>query len=150
VLEQHKTSNVRVFAAWQPMLPTDWSAPSRSVLGRLPDPRVRQYWDPNHLLAKQMAQDARPPQPEQDCCVRSDILWDLAAVYPPGAAWSERMPPAIVFNGPVVDIVKDIEAALVSKRTGSLAVPGGSRRPAAAAEPIAAALAPSASAVGSF
>lgn len=101
------------------MLPTDWSAPSRSVLGRLSDPRVRQYWDPNHLLAKQMARDARPPQPEQDCCVRSDILWDLAAVYPPGAVWSERMPPAVVFYGPVVDIVKEIEAALVTRRTAA-------------------------------
>ena len=134
------------------MLPTDWSAPSRSVLGRLSDPRVQQYWDPDHVLATQMAQDSRPPQPEQDCCVRSDILWDLAAVYPPGAAWSERMPPAVVFNGPVVDIVKDIEAALVSTRTRSLAVPGGSRHPAvaAAAEPIAAASAPAAAAARSF
>jgi hypothetical protein len=131
------------------MLSTDWSAPSRSVLGRLPDPRVRQYWDPNHLLAKQMAQDARLPQPEQDCCVRSGILWDLAAVYPPGAAWSERMPPAVVFNGPVVDIVNDIEAALVSKRTRNLTVPRGSRRAAVAAEPIVAASAPAAAAAGS-
>jgi hypothetical protein len=103
-----------VFAVWQPMLPTDWSAPSRAVLGRLPDPRVRQYWDPGHVLAKQMAQDARPPRPEQDCCVRSDILGDLAAVYPLGARWSDRMPPAVVFNGPVVDIVKEIAAAIAA------------------------------------
>ena len=132
------------------MLPTDWSAPSRSVLGRLSDPRVQQYWDPDHVLATQMAQDSRPPQPEQDCCVRSGILWDLAAVYPPGATWSDRMPPAVVFNGPVVDIVKDIEAALVSQRTRSPAVPVGSRQPAIAAEPIAAASAPAAAAARSF
>jgi hypothetical protein len=36
-------------------------------------------------------------QPVQDCCVRSGILWDLAAVYAPGSIWSERMPPATVF-----------------------------------------------------
>ena len=90
------------------MLSTDWAAPASSALGRLSDGRVRQYWDPNHLLATQMKKDARAPQPEQDCCLRSGILWDLAAVYPPGSIWSERMPAATVFNGPVVDVTEAI------------------------------------------
>jgi hypothetical protein len=94
------------------MLPTDWSAPSSSVLRRLSDRRVQQYWDPNHVLATQMKTDARPPQPVQDCCVRSDILWDIAAVYPPGSVWSDRMPPAVVFNGPVLDVTDRIEETL--------------------------------------
>jgi hypothetical protein len=96
------------------MLPTDWVAPATSVLQRLSDRRVQQYWDPNHLLATQMKKDARAPQPEQDCCVRSGFLWDLAAVYTPGSIWSDRMPPAIVFNGPVVDVTDRIEGALVA------------------------------------
>lgn len=107
------------------MLPTDWSAPSSAVLRRLSDHRGQQYWDSNHVLAKRMEQDARPPQPVQDCCVRSGILWDLAAVYPRGAAWSERMPPAIVFDGPVVDVVARIEASLVSSPKVSVARPAG-------------------------
>lgn len=98
------------------MLPTDWSAPSSSVLRRLSDDRVQQYWDPDHVLATQMQRDARPPQPVQDCCVRSDILWDLAAVYPPGSVWSDRMPPAVVFSGPVVDVTEAIEEALGPSR----------------------------------
>lgn len=111
------------------MLPTDWSEPSSSVLRRLSDGRVRQYWDPNHVLASQMKEDARPPQPVQDCCVRSDILWDMAAVYPPGLMWSDRMPPAVVFNGPVVDVTGDIEKALVPvPRTSLLAPSGGVQR----------------------
>jgi len=109
------------------MLPTDWSAPSSAVLKRLSDPRVQQYWDPNHVLATQMKNDARPPQPAQECCVRSDILWDLAAVYPAGSMWSERMPPAVVFNGPVVDVMAAIEAALVpAPRTSFFVSPGAS------------------------
>jgi hypothetical protein len=98
------------------MLLTDWSAPSSSVLRRLSDGRVQQYWDPNHVLATQMKRDARPPQPVEDCCVRSDILWDLAAVYPPGSVWSDRMPTAVVFNGPVVDVIDAIEETLVPSR----------------------------------
>jgi hypothetical protein len=97
---------------WEPILPTDFTAPTTSVLSRASDRRVQQYWDPDHVLAKQMAADARAPQPEQECCVRSGVLWDLAAVYPKGAQWEERMPTAIVFNGPVVDITEAIEAAL--------------------------------------
>jgi hypothetical protein len=101
------------------MLPTDWAAPASSVLRRLSDRRVQQYWDPNHLLATQMKQDARAPQPVQDCCIRSGILWDLAAVYPPGAVWADRMPTAVVFNGPVVDVTDAIQEALASGRAGA-------------------------------
>jgi hypothetical protein len=106
--------SVRVFAIWQPMLPTDWAVPASSVLRRLSDRRVQQYWDPNHLLATQMKKDAPAQQPVQDCCVRSGILWDLAAVYPAGSTWSDRMPPATMFNGPVVDVTDAIDDALGS------------------------------------
>lgn len=109
------------------MLPTDWAPPASSVLRRLSDGRVQQYWDPNHLLAAQMKKDAREPQPVQDCCIRSGTLWDLAAVYPPGSIWSDRMPAATVFNGPVVDVTDAIEDALAPGRaragTDSTAAP---------------------------
>jgi hypothetical protein len=105
------------------MLPTDWSAPSGYVLRRLSDARVQQYWDPNHVLATQMKKDAGPPQPAQDCCERSEILWDLAAVYPTGSVWSDRMPPAVVFNGPVVDVIDAIEKALAPSRAIWLPMP---------------------------
>jgi hypothetical protein len=101
------------------MLPTDWSAPASPVLRRLSDTRVQQYWDPNHLLAAQMKKDARAPQPVQDCCVRSGILWDLAAVYERGSTWSDQMPSATVFNGPVVDVIDALEEALGSRRSGA-------------------------------
>ena len=94
------------------MLLTDFARPMTFVLSRLGDGRVRQYWDPQHVLALQMAKDARPPQPTPDCCVRSGILWDLAAVYPKGAVWAEQMPPAVFFNGSVVQAIADVEELL--------------------------------------
>jgi hypothetical protein len=103
---------VSVFAVWQPMLPTDWSAPAAGVLSRMPDQRVRQYWDPNHLIATRIGADARPPQPEPECCEQSGVLWDLAAVYPPDAVWTDRMPPAVLINGPVVAIADDLRASV--------------------------------------
>jgi hypothetical protein len=98
---------------WEPILPTDISAPTTAVLGRLSDARVQQYWDQNHVLARRMRQDAREPQPTQECCVQNQLLWDLAAVYPAGVNWDSRMPPAVVFNGPVVDVTDAIARALV-------------------------------------
>ena len=74
------------------------------MLARIPDLREHQYWDPGHLLAQRLAGDARDPQPKQKCCVRDGFLWDLTAVYPPGVKWTDRMPPATFFNGPVVKV----------------------------------------------
>jgi hypothetical protein len=112
ILEQHPAARIEVFAVWEPMLPTDWQSPTSGVLARLKDVRVRQYWDPGHLLAKRLAADARDPQPKQACCLRNNILWDLAALYPPGVEWKDALPAATFFNGPVVKRKTELETAL--------------------------------------
>lgn len=65
----------------------------------------------------------RSPKRSAECCSRDDILWDLAAVYPPSVAWTDRPPPATIFNGPVVDVAGTVEAALTRQP-----VPGASLR----------------------
>jgi hypothetical protein len=112
ILEQHPEARVRVLAIWEPMLPMDWGPPTRWALARLSDPRVQQFWDKDHVMAKRMTDDARAPQPVPDCCTRSGVLWDLAAVYSGGARWDGRLPSAVVFNGPVIDVVSTIESHL--------------------------------------
>ena len=112
VLEQQVGVPVRVFVVWEPILPTDLAPPITAVLSRASDLRVQQYWDPNHLVAKQLAADARAPQPEPECCDRSGILWDLAAVYPPGSLWADRLPSATFFNGPVVDVIETFKSTI--------------------------------------
>jgi len=97
------------------MLPTDLSAPTTGTLARLSDKRVRQFYDRDHLFAKRLKLDAQAPQLEPDCCTRSGILWDLMAIYPPGATWNERIPAATFFNGPVVDVIDALEKALAKK-----------------------------------
>jgi len=110
---------VRVFVVWEPILSTDWSPPSTFALHRIADARVQQYWDPDHLIAKRLAADRRAPQPDEDCCERSGILWDLVAVYPVDPIWADRLPIAVMFNGPVVDVKTDLDSSLV--RLGRLA-----------------------------
>jgi hypothetical protein len=116
ILERHDSAPVTVFAIWQPILPTDRVGPYRWALGLLPDRRVRQYWDPGHTVATRMAADARAPQPTHECCTQNDIIWDLVAVYPRGATWTDRLPAAVVFNGPVVDVASAIESAIAATR----------------------------------
>jgi hypothetical protein len=101
-----------VFAVWEPMLPTDFGNPGSGVLGRLSDSRVQQFWDPDHVLAKRLAADAREPQPTPSCCTRSGILWDLMAIYPRDLKWSDHVPAAAWFDGPVVNVVDGLERAL--------------------------------------
>jgi hypothetical protein len=112
LLGRHQPETVRVFTVWEPILLTDVAPPLSAVLRRMPDPRVHQFWDPRHAVSDQMMKDARAPQPQQDCCDRRGYLWDLAAVYPPGAMWTDRMPTATVFNGTVMDIADQLAAAL--------------------------------------
>jgi hypothetical protein len=115
LLKRHPEADVRVFAVWLPILPTDVSPPISFVLRRLPDRRVQQYWDPQHLITTQLRADARPPQPEQDCCMwRKKTLWDLVAVYPKTVTWADRIPAATLFNGPVVDVTGPLETAILS------------------------------------
>jgi hypothetical protein len=102
---------VQVFVVWEPMLVSDVAPPTRFAMHRISDHRVRQYWDEQHTLARQMKADARAPQPEPHCCDMDGILWDLAAVYPKSAVWKETLPRAVVFDGPVVSITSSIEAA---------------------------------------
>jgi hypothetical protein len=112
VLESNPDPQVRVFAVWLPILPTDFTAPNTSAMARIPDLRVQQFWDPDHLVAKAIAAAAGPTQPQPDCCEQDGILWDLAAVYPKGARWDNALPAATFLNGPVGDVKDGIGAIL--------------------------------------
>jgi hypothetical protein len=89
---------------WEPILPTDYSSPGTGVLKRLNDQRVAQYWDKNHLFAKQLGRrietDAGQPRPK--CCTRKSIPWDEVAIYSQDAHWDSQLPRAVYLNGPVV------------------------------------------------
>jgi hypothetical protein len=103
-LKQNANPHIRVFAVWEPILPTDFSSPGAAVMGRLPDRRVTQYWDKNHLFAEQLSRaiESDPAHPRPSCCDHEGTQWDEVAVYPQGAQWSEQLPRAAFLNGPVV------------------------------------------------
>lgn len=91
-----------MLAVWEPILFTDMSKPGSALLERLKDRRVTHFWDPDHRVAAQIGSLADRGQKPASCCTNHGTLWDLAALYPADSSWADRLPRAIVFDGPVV------------------------------------------------
>ena len=87
------------------------SQPGSLILRRLRDRRVRHFWDHDHRIAEQLRRQADPSQEQPECCTHRGTLWDLAALYPPGP-WTERLPRAEIFDGPVVATIPKLEEAM--------------------------------------
>ena len=95
-MQQQAGKQIRVFVVWEPVLPTDWWAPSTATLRRVSDGRARQYWDKGRLLSKAMGETGK-----------KSVVWDRVIVYERGVTWSEAAPPkAAVSVGPVADVVE--------------------------------------------
>jgi hypothetical protein len=101
-LQEEAGADIRVFVVWEPVLVTDWRAPSTTTLRRVSDQRARQYWDKGRLLSKAMGETGR-----------KSIVWDRVLVYERGVTWSEAAAPkAIVSVGPVVEVVDQFVAGI--------------------------------------
>jgi hypothetical protein len=104
VLKQ-ESGKLTVLVVWEAILPSDWSRPTRPVMARIPDNRVIQFWDKDHLIAEQLSRQLRTKQP--NCCRHSGPLWDLVALYPNGANWKESEP--FYVDGPVYKVESELE-----------------------------------------
>ena len=82
------------------------------MLGRIPDVRVRQFWDPKHVVARSLNELAkrRPPEPEPYCCMQKGFYWDEAILYLPGAHWQDAA--STFWNGPVARVIPGLEKSL--------------------------------------
>jgi hypothetical protein len=117
LLIRHPERKIRVLVVWEPILATDWRPPSESTLARMPDSRVRQFWDPTHAVAGKLSEivKQKPPQPEPGCCVQNGFSWDDAILYAPREHWKDE-PTSVFWNGPVVRIIPALENALNEHR----------------------------------
>lgn len=115
-MARHADRKVRVLVVWEPILATDWRSPSGSTLGRIPDGRVRQFWDPKHLVATAVSEVAkRKQQREPSCCVQKGFDWDEAILYAAHTNWGEE-PISSFWDGPVYRIIPGLEAAFSEQR----------------------------------
>jgi len=94
LLREIKGQDVRVFVIWEPVLPTDFVAPSTAALARIPEARAAQYWDKKRALSHLLGEHNR-----------STVVWDYIAVYAPGTLWQDTLPKSVYSNGPVRDVI---------------------------------------------
>jgi hypothetical protein len=109
VLRRNASDHFRVLVVWEPILPMDRARPNRWVRSRIDDPRVTQFWDTDHLVARELGQQL-PANMQLHCCRRAGILWDVVALYPHDSQW-ERASPDFV-DGPVVKASDRLEIRL--------------------------------------
>jgi hypothetical protein len=101
LLEEFKGKPIRALVVWEPVLATDWGAPSTATLKRVADTRAIQFWDKARLVSHILG--------EHD---EDSIVWDNVAVYRPGAAWKEAPPQALYSNTPVIEVIERVRSAI--------------------------------------
>ena len=116
LLQENNGANVRVFVVWEPVLASDFAAPSTVALARIPDVRASQYWDRKRALSHLLG--------EHD---RSTVVWDSIAVYAPGTLWQEAPPKPVYSNGPVRDAIKGAKNSITGLITGGANPTGGDK-----------------------
>jgi hypothetical protein len=109
VFEQVHNSGLRAFIVWEPVLLTDWAAPSTSTLSRVRDPRAIQFWDRGRRLSKALGGPAHFPRTDPVNRIEFNmqgVIWDFVAIYPPGTDWPS-------FTGaPVASLTDDVRREL--------------------------------------
>ncbi len=86
--------DVRVFVVWEPVLATDFAAPSTAALARVSDLRAAQYWDRKRTLSFLLGEHNR-----------STVVWDHIAVYAPGTLWQDTLPKPVYSDNPVRTVI---------------------------------------------
>jgi hypothetical protein len=94
LLREINSKDVRVFVIWEPVLTTDFVAPSTAALARIPDARAAQYWDRKRALSHLLGEHNR-----------STLVWDYIAVYAPGTLWQDAPPKPIYSGNPVRNVI---------------------------------------------
>jgi hypothetical protein len=94
LLREMNGKDMRVFVVWEPVLPTDFTAPSTAALARIPDLRAAQYWDRERVLSRLLGEHNR-----------RSLVWDYIAVYAPGARWEDAPPKPVYSDRPVRNVI---------------------------------------------
>jgi len=114
LLREINSQNVRVFVIWEPVLATDFVAPSTAALARIADARTTQYWDRKRALSHLLGEHNR-----------STVVWDYIAVYAPGMLWQDAPPKPIYSDNPVRDVIGGAKESIQGLLTSGVNSAGG-------------------------
>ena len=83
---------LRAYVIWLPVLDADDEAATRVSAARVPDPRVRHYWDGTHAFGLALGRALAIPPSRFEPGREHGIAWDVYLVYPRGALWQATIP----------------------------------------------------------
>jgi hypothetical protein len=116
VLAEAHGAPVRTLIVWEPVIWSDIAPPTSSVLALLRDARARQFWDPDRAVSQEIVRsvDEDPKRYGFDEPLGDgDIVWDVVAVFPPGAVWNDgELPVPTYYDGPVAYRTEPLARAL--------------------------------------
>ena len=118
-IAEHPNADVRVIVVWLPVLASDIGPPGDSVRRLLRDPRVVEFWDPDHRVSARMIDRAmrlarsKGEQPDFD---EDTLAWDVAMFFPANASWEEPFPTPAWSDAPVEQAVPRVRRSLTPKR----------------------------------
>lgn len=89
VLDTVRADSLRVYVVWGPMLGEEKEEDAREATGRIPDPRVTQFWAGSQKVAEQFGRAVKlaPGKPG----------WETFQLFLPGATWNAEVPPPAHF-----------------------------------------------------
>ena len=128
-LKDFPRAPLRVFVVWERVLLTDVAPPSTSVLSRVRDRRAAQFWDRGRVLSQKMLVSGFQNP------LRGPVVWDIVALFGPGARWDESFPQPDFSGAAVVDAIDEVRRRLAhsySKASTNEALTADSAGPIAA------------------
>jgi len=106
---------VRVLVIWLPVILTDLGPPKDKVRRPLHDARVIEFWDPHLWASPRMMERAATmlrARGEEPWFGPDDIAWDVIGLFPAGVVWEDPFPAPTWYEGPVVDVVEQVDQFL--------------------------------------
>ena len=82
MLDQIKDKDVSVYAIWVPIIQSDGENAVPTALKRMPDERVRHYWDGK----------GETPETFKRVLQINQTAWDVYLIYPRDAEWTDEPP----------------------------------------------------------
>lgn len=83
ILQDFPQADISVSIIWTNMLPLDSPATARLSAEIIHDPRASQFYDPDHLAGKAIAEGMGG---------KDKIAWDIYLFYAAGAEWGDHPP----------------------------------------------------------
>jgi hypothetical protein len=115
MLKRHSGWKLRVFVVWEAIRNADTLGPPAGTYARIPDRRVRQFWDRDLSLSQRILHDVQDNPKllaDSGAVLQGTTVWDVAAAFPPKVRWDRAMPKPDYYGRPVAEIAPDLEKRL--------------------------------------